>query len=273
MAGHDSIISHAFVVNNQNTIMPVIFITGGATGIGAASVALFLQRGWSVGFMDINTADALEVAAGAPDPDKVIFTEGNIRSRADIRRAVEATVKKFGRLDSVFANAGIHRKNTLLDITDEELDLMIQTNIYGTVNTLREAVPHIIEAGGGSVVINASDQWYIGKTASFGYGLTKGALGQITRSLALDLGPKGVRVNAVCPGTVRTPLVDNLFRSYEERGRGTAEQFWAEENALYMRGRAGEPQEIASVVYFLASDESSFCTGSHFLADGGLVAG
>ncbi len=253
--------------------MPTIFITGGATGIGAATVKKFIAKGWNAGFMDINEAEAEALIESCGGTERVLFTPGNVRNRDDIRRAVEATAKKFGGIDSVFANAGIHRKNTLLDITDEELDLMIQTNIYGTVNTLREAVPHIIARGGGTVVINASDQWYIGKTGSFAYGLTKGALGQITRSLALDLGPKGVRVNAVCPGTVRTPLVDNLFRRYEEAGRGTAEQFWAEENAQYMRGRAGEPEEIAAVVWFLASDESSFCTGAHFLADGGLVAG
>ncbi len=251
----------------------VIFITGGATGIGAATVRLFIARGWNVVFMDIDHDEALRLTDAVAAPDRVVFTEGNTRSRADIEAAVNAAVERWGRVDSVFANAGIHRRNTLLDITDEELDLMIDTNIRGTVNTLRAAVPRIIASGGGTVVINVSDQWYVGKPHSFGYGLTKGALGQITRSLALDLGPEGVRVNAVCAGTVRTPLVDNLFKKYEAEGRGTAREFWDEENALYMRGRVGEPDEIARLVYFLASDESSFCTGGHFLADGGLVAG
>lgn len=143
---------------------------------------------------------------------------------------------------SVFANAGIHRSNTLLDVADEQMDLMIQTNIYGTVNTLREAVPEIIRTGKGSVVINASDQWFVGKPNSFVYGLTKGALGQITRSLSIDLAKYNIRVNAVCAGTTRTPLVDNLFK------------------------------EFAELVYFLAGDSASFCTGGHYLVDGGLVA-
>ncbi|MBD5202327.1 MAG: SDR family oxidoreductase [Bacteroides sp.] len=251
----------------------VIFITGGATGIGAATVRLFIERGWNVAFMDIDREEATGLTNDIARPESILFVGGNTRSRADIDAAVDATISRWGHLDSVFANAGIHRRNTLLDITDEELDLMIDTNIRGTVNTLRSAVPHIIASGGGSVVINVSDQWYIGKPHSFGYGLTKGALGQITRSLALDLGEQGVRVNAVCAGTVRTPLVDNLFRKYEAEGRGTAARYWEEENALYMRGRVGEPDEIARLVYFLASDESSFCTGGHFLADGGLVAG
>lgn len=218
--------------------MKTIFITGGSTGIGAASVRKFIAEGWNVGFMDINTQAAHALADELNCPDRLLFIEGNTRTRSDIRRAVEATVARFGSLNSVFANAGIHRCNTILDIADEELDLMIQTNIYGTVNTLREAIPPIIEAGGGSIVINASDQWFVGKPHSFAYGLTKGALGQITRSLAIDLGPKNIRVNAVCAGTIRTPLVDNLFVKFAEENHCSVEEYWRKENALYMRGSA-----------------------------------
>ena len=249
-----------------------VFITGGSTGIGAASVKKFIQQGWKVGFMDINKEAATALIAEVNQPERLLFTEGNTRNRADIHRAVEATVQTFGSLNSVIANAGIHRSNTLLDITDEELDLMIQTNIYGTVNTLREAVPHLIEAGGGTVVINASDQWFVGKAHSFAYGLTKGALGQITRSLSIDLGPKNIRVNAVCAGTIHTPLVDNLFQKFAEVNHCSIDDYWREENTLYARGSVGKPEEVAEMIYFLASDASSFCTGGHYLVDGGLVA-
>lgn len=114
--------------------MKTIFITGGSTGIGAASVRKFIAEGWNVGFMDINTQAACELVEELNCPDRLLFTEGNTRTRSDIHRAVENTVARFGSLNSVFANAGIHRCNTILDIADEELDLMIQTNIYGTVN-------------------------------------------------------------------------------------------------------------------------------------------
>ena len=141
-------------------------------------------------------------------------------------------------LDSVVANAGIHRCNTMLDISEEELDLMIDTNIKGTVHTLRAAVPCLLERGG-SVVINASDQCYVGKPNSFGYGLTKGALGQITKSLAIDLGPKGVRVNAVCAGTIRTPLTEKLFQSFADITHGgDASAYWRTEAGLYPLGLA-----------------------------------
>lgn len=252
--------------------MKTAFITGGSMGIGAAAVKKFLNEGWNVGFMDINAGEAESLVSAINDSEHLLFVEGNTRNREEIRHAVNATVERFGRLNSVVANAGIHRCNTLLDIADEELDLMIQTNIYGTVNTLREAVPHIVEAGGGTVVINASDQWFVGKPNSFAYGLTKGALGQITRSLSIDLGPKGVRVNAVCAGTIHTDLVDNLFKKFAEANNCTVDDYWKSENELYARGSAGKPEEVAEMIYFLASDASSFCTGGHYLVDGGLVA-
>ena len=253
--------------------MKTVFITGGASGIGAAAVRKFHAEGWNVAFMDIDAARGGELAASLADSDRVLSAAGSTTVRSDIRRAVAAAIEKFGRLDSVIANAGIHRANTLLDISDEELKLMIDTNIYGTVDTLREAVPEIIKAGGGTVVINASDQWFVGKAHSFAYGLTKGALGQITRSLSIDLGKYNIRVNAVCAGTIHTPLVDNLFDRFSKAENKPVEEYWAEENALYARGSVGRPEEVAEMMYFLASDASSFCTGGHYLVDGGLVAG
>lgn len=252
--------------------MKTVFITGGANGIGAASVKKFIAEGWNVGFMDIDEDAANALVQEVNCDDRLLFIKGNTRHREDIHRAVTAVVDRFKKLDGVVANAGIHRCNTLLNIKDEELDLMIQTNIYGTVNTLREAVPEIIKGGGGTVVINASDQWFVGKPMSFAYGLTKGALGQITRSLSIDLGPKNVRVNAVCAGTIHTALIDNLFDQFSQENKCTVDDYWKQENALYARGHAGEPKEVAEVIYFLSSDASSFCTGGHYLVDGGLVA-
>lgn len=247
-----------------------VYITGGASGIGAAAVVLFAERGWKVTFSDINKdlGEQLSQKLG----DNVLFVEADTRSRAEIKNAIAQGIEKFGPLGSVFANAGIHRANTLLDVSDEELKTMIDINIYGTVHTLQAAVPHIIDAGGGSVVINCSDQWFVGKPHSFGYGLTKGALGQITRSLSIDLGKDNVRVNAICAGTIHTPLVDNLFDKFSKIEDKKIEEYWEEENALYARGTVGTPEEVAELVYFLASDASSFCTGGHYLIDGGLVA-
>lgn len=247
-----------------------VFITGGSTGIGAATVRKFANCGWNVAFMDINVTDGQAVA----DETGALFVEGNTRNREDIENAVKAAIEKYGELDCVVANAGIHRCNTMLTISDEELDLMIDTNIKGTVRTLQAAVPSILRKGGGSVVINASDQSYIGKANSFGYGLTKGALGQITKSLAIDLGRQKVRVNAVCAATIRTPLAINLFQKFADiTHNGDASAYWKAEADLYPLGRVGEAPEVAELIYFLASDSASFITGGLYLIDGGLVAG
>lgn len=250
--------------------MKTIVITGASTGIGAAAVRRFIAGGWRVAMVDINDEAGLALA-DAVGPFAAYF-HADTRDAAAMQNAVDAATAHFGRLDSVFANAGIHRRNSMLDTSEEEFDLVVKTNIYGTFHTLRAAVPAIEKCGGGSVVICASDQSFIGKANSFAYGLTKGALGQITKSLAIDLAPKGIRVNAVCPGTVRTPLVSHLFDTIEAKGGPAADELYRMENDEFLLHRIAEPEEVAEVVFFLASDASSFCTGSLFPVDGGLTA-
>lgn len=131
-------------------------------------------------------------------------------------------------------------------------------------------MPKIVESGGGSVVIMASDQSTVGKAHSFAYGLTKGALGQMAKSLAIDLAPKNIRVNAVCPSTIATPLVDGVFERCVSRGADLRE-LWDEENAIFLRGSVGRPEEVAAMVCFLASDEAGFCTGGLYPVDGGYT--
>ena len=245
-----------------------VFITGGSTGIGNACVRKFHNGGWQVAFMDVNAAEGRKAAEQL---EGVLFFQGDTRNRTDVENAVAGARDAFGGIDGIIANAGIHRCNTLLDISDEELDLMIDVNIRGTVNTLRAAVPLL--ARGGSVVINASDQCYVGKANSFGYGLTKGAIGQIARSLAIDLGPRGIRVNAVCAGTIRTPLTESLFQKFADITHGgNTDAYWEAEAAQYPLGRVGEAHEVAELIFFLAGDAASFMTGGLYLVDGGLVA-
>ena len=253
-----------------------IFITGASSGIGLATVRLFLSKGWNVIGYDVN------ICPDCPFPDldgqkipdeRFMFILGDTRNREILRDAVSRGIAKFGGLHAVFACAGVHHSDTLTDLDFDELDRLIQINILGTVNTLHATIPQIIASGGGAAVINASDQSLIGKPHSFSYGLSKGALGQIAKSLALDLAPRNIRVNAVCPGTIRTPMVDSIFERCESRGDGDIATLWNEESALFPMGRVGTAEEIARTVWFLASEESSFITGALLPVDGGLTAG
>ena len=250
-----------------------IFITGGASGIGAAAVRRFAAAGWRVTFMDIHPKEAKALINEIESPEPVCFFEGSTRNRADLDAALELAADDLGGIDALFANAGIHRKNTVIDISPDELEELIFTNIVGTVNTLQAAIPFLANAdAGAAVVINASDQCFIGKAGNFGYGLTKGALGQLTRSAAIDLAHLGIRVNAVCPSTIDTPLVDKCFASVAAHSDASAEQLRADENALFLRGRMGTADEVAAMVYFLASPDAAFCTGGLYPVDGGLTA-
>lgn len=250
-----------------------IFITGGASGMGAACARLFLERGWRVAVYDLQDSEGLQELRERFGEERLAFFRGDTRDRGALEQAASEAEKRFGGLGSVFAGAGVHHSDTVLSVTDEDLHRLIDINIVGTINTLRATLPHIIASGGGSAVLNASDQSFIGKPHSFAYGLTKGAIGQMCKGMALDLAPKGVRVNAICPGTIRTPMVDAIFERCSASGAGSIEDLWAGEAALFPLGRVGQPEEVAKLVYFLASDDSSFTTGSLYPIDGGITAG
>lgn len=249
-----------------------IFITGGASGIGAATLRLFHSRGWRVGFCDIDAAAGGRLLKELPE---AVFYKVSTCHRAELEAAIADFAANGHGLNAVFCNAGVHHSGTLLGTSEEDLRRVVEINLFGTVNTLRAALPHILgtQAGPRAVVINASDQSIIGKPHSFAYGMCKGALGQLTKSLALDLAKDGVRVNAVCPGTIRTPLVDAIFeRCHRQDSSRAIDSFWEEEASLFPMQRVGTPDEVAGGVYYLI-EEATFTTGSLLSIDGGLTAG
>lgn len=247
-----------------------VFITGAASGIGLATARRFAAEGWLVAAADIDGEALLQNLAGLAGI--VLTAQCDITDPDAVAATVAQADERTGGLECVVANAGIHIRNTLLTITDEQLERLLRVNIVGTVNTLRAGASVLAARGHGSIVLTSSDQAFIGKPGNFGYGLTKGAIAQMTRTAALELADKGVRVNAVCPATIDTPLVDRIFSDAHEAGGGDVADMWAEERALFPLRRTGTPDEVAEAIFFLGAC-ASFCTGSLMKIDGGLTAG
>jgi short-subunit dehydrogenase len=234
----------------------VCVITGAASGIGAETAALFEQEGARVVGVDLD--------AGAPGE---LSLQADVSDEAQVEAMYEETVSKLGGIDVLFNNAGINPTDdkSVID-TDLEAWERVQTvNLRSVFLCCKHGIPHLLERGGGSVINTASFVAVMGAAVSQGsYTASKGGVLALSRELGVEFARKGVRVNALCPGPVNTPLLQELFAKDPEKA--------ARRLVHVPMGRFGEAKEIAQGVLFLASDESSFVTASTFLVDGGLSA-
>ena len=244
-------------------------ITGGASGIGKATAELFAREGAAVTIVDV-TVEAGEAVARAigDDGGRAIFARCDVTKAGDCQRAVEMTVSRFGRLDILFNNAGVIRRTSVLETTEEEWDRVMAVNVKSIFLMTKEAIPVMIKTGGG-VVVNSGSGWgLVGGKDAVSYCASKGAVIQLTKAMALDHGPQNIRVNAVCPGDTDTPM---LAREAEQLGH--SHEAILAESIHRPLGRVGRPEEVAQAVLYLASDASSFVTGTTLLVDGGGLAG
>ncbi len=245
----------------------VILISGGNVGIGRSTALRFARAGASIAIAARNAGTAQETlrlldAAGAEGH----FVPCDVRDDAQCDRAVTETVERFGRLDVLVNNAGsIIRRLTVAQLTTAQWQEMMDVNLNGAFYLSRAALPHLL-ATRGNIVNVASYAGLVGFAGSAAYCAAKGALVQLTRAMALDHAAEGVRVNCVCPGSVRTPMI---AAAWEQHGPGAAVA-WAEKHPL---GRIAEPEEVAEAIYWLASAAGSFVTGVALPVDGGITAG
>ena len=246
----------------------VALVTGGGSGIGRAICERFAREGARVAVADWRGPAAEEtVARIGAEGGAAVATSGDVASPEDAARMIEETVAAFGRLDMLVANAGQALVATATETTPEQWERVIGTNLTGCFLPVRAAIPHLIAAGGGSIVLTASQLGFVGAERFAAYAASKGGVVNLARALALDHARDRIRVNALCPGAVETPLLLDQFA-----GQDGPQGSLADLVALHPIGRLGRPEEIAAAALFLASDEASFVTGSALVVDGGYLA-
>jgi NAD(P)-dependent dehydrogenase (short-subunit alcohol dehydrogenase family) len=245
-------------------------LTGTATGIGRAGALLFAAEGASLVTMDVNAAAGEEaVAAIRAAGGQAEFVPGDVSEPADVQRAVATAVDRYGKLDLVWSYAGIGVFKTVPETEVEEWDRIVGVNLKGAYLVCKYAIPELIRAGGGTVVITASVNAIIADRQWAAYCATKGGVLMLAKAMALDHAPDGIRVNCVCPGSVDTDLQERWLRARSSLGYDDAVR--ADQDA-HPLGRYATVDEVARAALFLSCDDSSFSTGSALMVDGGLTA-
>jgi 3alpha(or 20beta)-hydroxysteroid dehydrogenase len=239
----------------------VALISGGARGQGEAEVRLFVGEGAKVVFGDV--LDDLGEAVAKDLGDDAVYLHQDVRREEDWNAAVGEAVSRFGSLDVLVNNAGIVVMDVLThDTTLEDYMRVIEVNQIGVFLGMRAAIPAMLRNRRGSIINISSTAGILGIAGSIAYNASKFAVRGMTKTAALEYGKAGIRVNSIHPGMIATPMVQSLL-----------DQMTPEFYAAYAIPRAAQPQEVGNLALFLASDESSFCTGAEYLVDGGWLAG
>ena len=243
----------------------VCVVTGAGSGIGRASAIRLAEEGALVTCVDLNEDAVRETVDMIGDAAYPVAAD--VSDDAQVRAYTDGTVERWGRLDVAFNNAGVNLPTVFHEAPDDLIERTIAVNLKGAIYGCRAAIPHMLTQGGGSIINTGSVNSLVSEPFLSIYAATKGAILMLSKSIALDYAKQGIRCNCLCPGWVDTPV------NYAHAEMlGGLEQVYATIDSFQPIGRPGEPREIANVVLFLASDESSFMTGSAVVADGAMTA-
>ncbi|HEX6512199.1 MAG TPA: SDR family oxidoreductase [Chloroflexota bacterium] len=244
-------------------------VTGGGSGIGAAICRAYAEQGARVVVADVNAEGGQKIAGSLPG--EALFQLVDVRNLGSIEAAGEAAVQRFGRLDVWVNCAGVGYVGDIQETDPAEWQRVFDVNVTGVFHGCRVAVNHMLaqDPSGGVIVNLGSVAGMIGIPRRFAYCATKGAVIEMTKALAVDYVKRGIRCNAICPGTILTPFVEGYVdRFYADRKEETMRELHARQPV----GRMGRPAEIADLAVYLAADESAFVTGSAMVIDGGWTA-
>jgi 3alpha(or 20beta)-hydroxysteroid dehydrogenase len=243
----------------------VALVTGGARGMGKSHVRHLVAEGARVAFGDV-LDDAGTAVAGKLDGDVAFYQHHDVTSESDWTAIVASTVDRYGRLDVLVNNAGVLQHSKIADTSVADFRRVLDVNVIGTWLGIKAVIEPMSAAGGGSIVNISSIEGFAGAAGLSAYSASKFAVRGITKAAAQELGHAGIRVNSIHPGGIMTPMAMQAASSFSDLdGVGFV--------AKMPIPRFGEPVEISRLVAFLASDESSYCTGSEFIADGGILSG
>ena len=247
----------------------VCIITGAAGGQGKVCVEKFSLEGAKIVASDLHEDAAAELQGLCENAADFCYIAGDVTDEQTLKAIVTAAVDNFGRIDVLFNNHGAMVGSPFLEHTMEELDLVLNVNVRATFRLCQLVAKQMVAQGqGGSIINNSSTGGLIGFPDMSGYGMSKAGVAQLARSLANDLKEYKIRVNAICPGAIDTPMPHKYLEKFADQKT----EIWRAMEEAHLVGRLGEPQEVINLVLFLASDESTFMNGAVIPVDGGYTA-